>query len=157
MRIIVFSDSHGRSGSMRDIMMTRKDADMFIHLGDGNREFERVAEELGVGYAAVRGNCDTFASGLPLTDEILLGGKRVMFTHGHVYNVKYDLSELVSAGFERNADVVLFGHTHVPYENCVVREGRALRLLNPGSISMGGSYGVVDISPAGILTGIARI
>lgn len=52
---------------------------------------------------------------------------------------------------ERQADLLLFGHTHQPltdYED-------GLYLMNPGSLGYGGTYGYVDITPAGIVTNLA--
>ena len=41
MRVIVFSDSHGNYDVLEKIMERHKDdGDVFIHLGDGEREFE---------------------------------------------------------------------------------------------------------------------
>lgn len=39
MKIIVFSDSHRQSKIMRGVMLDRSDAELFVHLGDGNSEF----------------------------------------------------------------------------------------------------------------------
>ena len=76
-----------------------------------------------------------------------------ILTHGHLYGVKSDLTRVVYAARERNADLLLYGHTHIPvtdYED-------GLYILNPGSIHGGGTYGVVDLSPAGVVLNIVRV
>ncbi|MFR3419646.1 MAG: metallophosphoesterase family protein [Eubacterium sp.] len=43
----------------------------------------------------------------------------------------------------RNADIVLFGHTHNQYTEYL----DGLYIMNPGSVGMNGDYGVIDITP----------
>lgn len=65
--------------------------------------------------------------------------------------MKSDLFRVVCAAKERGADVLLYGHTHVPmtdYED-------GLYILNPGSLRSG-TYGVVDLSGAGVVLNIIR-
>ena len=101
----------------------------------------------------MRGNCD-WGSTLPTIGEITLEGKKIFYTHGHAYNVKYSLYQIVCAARERKADILLFGHTHQPltdYED-------GLYLMNPGSLhGTEGSYGIVDLTPAGIVTNLVRL
>ena len=40
MKIIVMSDSHGKCGNLIDIGLSHRNADAFIFLGDGWRDFE---------------------------------------------------------------------------------------------------------------------
>ena len=100
----------------------------------------------------IRGNNDWHAGrSYPLSKELLLGGRRLFCTHGHHYRVKMGLYDAVCAARERQADLLLFGHTHQPltdYED-------GLYLMNPGSLGYGGTYGYVDITPAGIVTNLA--
>ena len=42
MRILVFSDSHGSTWRMRDALLDHPEADMIIHLGDGERDVENL-------------------------------------------------------------------------------------------------------------------
>ena len=89
----------------------------------------------------------------PYVREEILAGKRFFLTHGHLYGVKSDLTRVVYAARERSADILLYGHTHVPetdYED-------GLYILNPGSIHGGGTYGVADLSPAGVVLNIVRV
>lgn len=154
-RIIVLSDTHGNAHSLYEIVTDRmEEADMFIHLGDGERETDDIRTLFpDLKFCQVRGNCD-FASQLPITDIITAAGKKIMLTHGHTFQVKYSLYHLKSSAREQNADIILYGHTHQSYTE--YEDG--LYIMNPGSPVQprGGSasYGVIDITDAGIVLNI---
>ena len=158
MRIIVFSDSHGNYSALRDVVEKHRDeADFFIHLGDGEREFERIAQEYpALELRGVRGNCDWASTG-KLTDALRVSGRKVFFTHGHIFHVKAELDSLKQTARGLGATIALFGHTHIAF----TEYDDGLYLLNPGSISAQGlgraSYGIIDITPAGIITNIVRV
>ncbi len=61
MRIIVISDTHGLTCSIEDVFLRNKDADLFIHLGDGERDLDSFLSE-NPAYTNktihVAGNCD---------------------------------------------------------------------------------------------------
>lgn len=146
MKLIVFSDSHGHSGPMRRAAELHPDADLFLHLGDGNRDFERLCDDHSLPHEAVRGNCDLGAYDVPTTRLLDLSGCRILLTHGHEYGVKYTLTDLIRAGRAQNADLILFGHTHIPLCSYHAEDGqRGIHLLNPGSIGYNSSYGIVRI------------
>lgn len=151
MRIIVMSDSHGDVCRVQEIFEKNPGADCYIHLGDGARDFE----EVGWLYPdtprkSVRGNCD-FGRDEPSSGLLELGGKRIYFTHGHIWGVKQGLDDLEWAGRERHADIVLYGHTH--RAEAEYRDG--LWLINPGSVrdsrETPAGYLALDITPAGIV------
>jgi len=50
-------------------------------------------------------------------------------THGHRYDVKSDHTALYNMGQLVGADILLFGHTHIPHYEQV----SAMHVLNPGS------------------------
>lgn len=54
----------------------------------------------------VRGNCDWGAIS-PATQELVLEGKKIFMTHGHLYQAKMGLSTIVDAAREREADILL--------------------------------------------------
>lgn len=155
MRILVVSDTHGDEQALWRAVEDQPSARVVIYLGDGAREAEAVAARYpDRQFYRVRGNGDWAAgAALPVAGEEKLGGKRLFFTHGHVYDVKNGLYRVVCAARERRADILLFGHTHLPLT--VYDDG--LYILNPGSLSYGrGTYGTVDITPAGIVLNVVN-
>ncbi len=153
MKLLVISDVHGRRDAVERVLAQHGDAATVIFLGDGLREVEDVADSHPQrSFLTVPGNCD-FAALQPAARLEILGGKRFFITHGHKYNVKYGLYTLELAARERQADVVLFGHTHVPLEDYA----DGLYMLNPGSLGYEGSYGLVDVSAAGVVTRLMRL
>ena len=98
---------------------------------------------------AVRGNCD-FSGKYPEERLIEINGKRIFICHGHRYNVKYGYNSIYYKGKELGADIVLFGHSHLP----IVEEYDELILMNPGSISHGmgrinQTLGYIDLTDSG--------
>lgn len=158
MRAIVFSDSHGNYDVLERIMERHKDdGDIFIHLGDGENEFELITYVYGgEKMHFVAGNCD-FGSERPDYDIIKFGGKTIFFTHGARFGVKGDLSMLKIVARKQEADIVLYGHTHVAY----VGYDDGLYIMNPGSCGRPReglpSYGIIDITDAGIAMHTAEI
>ncbi|MBO4419743.1 MAG: metallophosphoesterase [Oscillospiraceae bacterium] len=133
MKLIIFSDSHRELGHMRDVI-EREKPDYVFHLGDHDADAQQIGREFPtLPVAMVRGNCDGWSD----TAEILtltLGGLRFFLCHGHTLGVKSGCLRAVYAAREQNADVLLFGHTHAPYQLCEDREGqKRLFILNPGS------------------------
>ncbi|MGL5950700.1 MAG: YfcE family phosphodiesterase, partial [Cetobacterium sp.] len=103
------------------------------------------AEELSyvykdIPFVIVKGNCDYYDR--KNEEEILLElmGKKILVTHGHLYQVKQGYIDLEIRTREVGADIALFGHTHRPY----LKEGEVI-LFNPGAV-VNGEYGIIDIS-----------
>ena len=156
MRILVVSDTHGNEYTLRQAVEEQPTARLIIHLGDGVRDAESVADTYpDKQFRIVRGNCDFgHPETLAETGLEILKGHRLFFTHGHRYDVKMGLYRLVCAAREQKADIVMFGHTHVP----VTDYDDGLYILNPGSLSYGNpTYGVIDITDAGIVPHIMRL
>ena len=161
MKIIVFSDSHGRDTNMcRALEMNLNRFDLCLHLGDGCREFEALAQQYpGIPFVCVNGNGEELSGEPRVTETVLEPGHcRIMLTHGHRYGVKYSTTNLEYTAIERDCDIVLYGHTHLPDNRYIPREGsKGLYIFNPGSISRPHigckpSYGSIDITAGGILT-----
>ena len=155
MRILVVSDTHGDEGALQRAVQAHPSARTVIHLGDGAREAEAVAARFPDRmFWQVRGNGD-FAlgsAGLLYAREETLGGKRLFFTHGHLYGVKTGLYRVCCAARERQADILLFGHTHQPLTDY----DDGLYILNPGSLRGRGTYGLLDVTPTGVLLNVVE-
>lgn len=157
LRMLVFSDSHGDFMSMYEAIQKQPQAEIIFHLGDGVKEMEEIQSAFPTkNIFGVRGNCD-WGSLLPYEGDAQIGGIRIFYTHGHLDQVKYGDYPLLQKARERKSNLVLFGHTH----QALVRYEEGLHIMNPGSIgaSRGSarSYGVVDLSPAGIAAHIVEV
>lgn len=153
MRLLVVSDTHRDEAALRDAILSQPKAEAVIHLGDGEEEACRMRETFPDRmFLQVRGNCD-WGSTLPVEGLAHFGGKTIFYTHGYTYNVKYGTYDLVSAAREKKADIVLFGHTHIP----VAEYEDGLYILNPGSLHGGqGTYGIIDITEQGIVVNVLK-
>ena len=159
MKCLCFSDSHGVSSYIDKAISLHRDAEVVFFLGDGLSDIEPLTLKYkNVAFLAVRGNCDFSSMFLGCTLEktgaITLVGKRIVYTHGDLYGAKYGDDGLLNLAKARFADVVLFGHTHVPKEKYVPTEEGGIYLFNPGSIgfSYGNapSYGIIELRESGV-------
>ena len=126
-RIAVVSDSHGTIENISLFIDRLKDVDALYHLGDHAEDALPLSNRLNCGFVAVRGNCDPF-SDAPVSYIVNWHGRRILLLHGHTVS---GLLSLLYAARQANADVVMFGHSHVPSIETV--EG--VLMLNPGSLS----------------------
>ena len=161
MKSLCFSDSHGTASLMRRALGMHRDAEVVFFLGDGLSDvYELIRDFPAVTFYLVRGNCDfsSFYSDTEKTLFLTLSGKKIAMTHGDLFGVKGGLGALISLGRKNECDIVLFGHTHMPYERYDSESG--LYLFNPGSISdsySGRSFGVITITDGDILTSHGRV
>lgn len=129
MKILIVSDTHGAHGNLDIAMEEEAPFDMMIHLGDvqdGQHYIEAVTD---CPLHMVQGNNDFFAD-LPSDKEIKIGSHRAFLTHGHGYGVYMGEAGLIREAKRRQADIVMYGHTHIP----TIREKEGILVLNPGSL-----------------------
>lgn len=133
MRVLVFSDSHGRVSPMVDAVELYR-PDVAFHLGDVVRDADnlRLACPKLTLYQ-VRGNCDWSSSGEPTEGVVRLAGKTVFYLHGHTQSVKSGIGPAVAAARAVEADLLLFGHTHQPLR----AQYDDLLAVNPGAVMDG--------------------
>ena len=163
MKLLVVSDIHGRGEYLDRAMMLNSDLDGVFFLGDGARDID-TEKIIGMGrsFSGVPGNCDPIYTplGYPFSEELLLRPCEytVMLTHGHSYSVKSGYERAAAYAYKRGADILLFGHTHIPMEKYIpagselggIITERPLRVMNPGSLREG-SYGLLQIKNGDIL------
>ena len=119
MKILVFSDSH-RSLSGMYAAIDRHQPQQVIHLGDMMSDAEEVAT--------------------PVKKQITLEGKSILLSHGHRWGVKSGYDTAIADARAVDADILLFGHTHVPL--CQQLED-GLWMMNPGTARS--SYGLIAL------------
>lgn len=130
MKIGVLSDTHGKSVFLRRGLEKLGKIDALIHLGDHCSDAANLEQSLNIPVLYVKGNCDFYANA-PEILSLPLGGRKFYMAHGHQFQVNYGMDRLIYKGLEAEADVVLYGHTHIPE---VFYEGNML-VMNPGSAS----------------------
>ena len=150
MRLLILSDSH------RYMKFMERCAEVFqpdcvIHLGDYYPDGYdlRLLAPNAVFYQ-VPGNCDEYSCD-PFLRRILMptiGGVRFYLTHGHQHSVKQTLSLLLRDARAAGAQVVLYGHTHIPDLH---READGLLVMNPGAAGLSGNAGLLEIEN-GVIT-----
>lgn len=132
MLIAVISDSHGNKSSISKLKDKISSAKVLLFLGDGENDLKEITEGFNGEVYAVRGNCD-FKGIYPGERVIEIQGKKIFMCHGDRYGVKYGYNSIFYKGKEVGADIVLFGHSHLP----IIEEHDGLILMNPGSVSHG--------------------
>lgn len=130
MRILVISDSHGRNDDVKEIIEQVGDIDMFIHLGDIEKGVDYIQGLLQCETHMIIGNND-YGIDLPDQDSFYIGDKKVFITHGHRFYLGYGVGNLKQYALDHEYDVVMFGHTHMPF----LEIEEDITILNPGSIS----------------------
>ena len=139
-KILIVSDSHGKSKNVKQAIGKEK-PDMLIHLGDIEDDPSDVRACLDKDSlhpaVFIQGNCDRYRSGgngdeLKKVSVFKLNGHVFYCTHGHREGVNYGFENLYYSARENECDIVLFGHTHMPFDE----DFDGVRVMNPGSISL---------------------
>lgn len=128
--LTVVSDTHGSDGHRlhgRTYSAVRE-AELVIHAGDFYREpvLDAFHDEARSLQAVYGNNADrAIRDRLPESRVVEYGGVRFAVTHRH----RSGETGLLMFGREREADVVIFGHSHAPRFD----DAGDVALLNPGS------------------------
>lgn len=130
MKILVVSDTHGRDRELERAVEREAPFDRLIHCGDveGREIFIEALADCPC--CIVAGNNDFFCD-LPREQEITIGGRKALVTHGHYYGVSIDLSGIADEARSRGCELAFFGHTHKP----VVTQKDGVLVINPGSLA----------------------
>ncbi len=134
MKLLIFSDSHGNTRWMQMALQKNQDADFVLFLGDGWQDADLLRNQYPLPWVCVKGNCDSMLSEYPTEVVFPIAGHKLLMTHGHMRGAKSGVGGLLSGAKETGCDIVLFGHTHHPYERYVGDLTPPVYLFNPGSI-----------------------
>lgn len=141
-RILIFSDTHGYINDCIRLIDTLSPT-AIIHAGDIVRDCDDLMTLYpNIPIHCVCGNND-FSSRFPWDLTVTEEDKKIFITHGHTYRVKYETSysTLLKKAKEAGADMCVFGHTHIPYND--IKDG--IMIMNPGSVRFTRTYGVCEI------------
>ena len=163
MKILIVSDIHGKGYLLSDLLDIHFDRDGLIFLGDGVRDLPDDCANGGRKWVAgVVGNCDwlSFNADAGFSNEICIyiDGFKILAMHGHTHGVKSGYEKAAVYASKREADILLFGHTHEPLEKYIPEgeeiEGhifqKPMYIFNPGSLGAH-SYGLLQIKNRQIL------
>lgn len=148
MKLVIFSDVHGRKTLLERILQFNPDADHFLSLGDSELSMDYL---LDLDIIGVKGNYPR-DPGLGYEHYMEFHGQKFMLTHGHKFGVRGGLKKLALKAFKEEAKVVLYGHTHVAKATCI----NHVLFLNPGSVyrprnKLQPSYCVMNIDKDGLI------
>ena len=146
MKILVFSDSHGALNLADAMLYKEKDCSMVFFLGDGIDETEKLRDRYkDKKFVVVKGNND-WHSQADTEAYKYIDGITIMACHGHKFNVRFSLRELLTSAQSVRANVALYGHTHKSgvYNDSVT----GICAINPGALC-DGKYAVLTVEKGG--------
>ena len=142
MKVLGFSDSLGAVNYIDEMLFKEKDCQTVFFLGDGMSEVTRImARYPERKFIVAKGNND-WHSDADTEAYKYIGGVTIMACHGHIFNVRFSLRELLSSAQSVRANVALYGHTHksAMYNDPVT----GICAINPGALC-DGKYCVMTI------------
>ena len=137
-RLLVISDTHNVKSAAVRALNKAPATDLILHLGDHVGDYKELRDRLDKPLIAVRGNCDEGTNSfLPDRKILALSGYNILMLHGHNRQIDVKKSLLMLKKYvikcETRIDLVLFGHTHLAYDETIDLTDRQIRFLNPGS------------------------
>lgn len=157
MDILVVSDSHGKKENIVQLLRSMPKVKYLLFCGDGVADLEGIEEAFPrLIVCAVKGNCDVFSFADDPTERFFeVEGVRILMMHGHTHFVKSGVEHAARYAAAKGADVLLFGHTHDPYEAYFTFDEKRICAFNPGSVGKrtvdGFHYGVLVVKDKSFL------
>ena len=142
MKVLVFSDSHGAAALAEEMLLKESDCSTVFFLGDGTTEAEKLKERYkDRSFIIVKGNND-WHSQANTEGYKHIEGITIMSCHGHRFNVRFSLRELLESAQSVRAHIALYGHTHKSgmYNDPVT----GVCAINPGALC-DGKYAVLTL------------
>lgn len=133
MKALIVSDTHGDERNLYRVLKEIGPIDMLIHAGDAQGREDDIYAAAGCPVKIVLGNND-FCSELEYTEEFSFGCHKVLLTHGHKERVYFGTERLFYKALEVGADIVIYGHTHIPTVEYEHEFG--VYAVNPGSLTL---------------------
>ena len=131
MKIAFIGDTHHNEKAINEVIkyVNEYKIDILIHLGDCVSDLSSIRSNFEGTIYAVAGNCD-YTTKYPREQIIEVNTKKIFFTHGDAFNVKSTLNSLSLKGESLGANIILYGHTHIPIKEYY----KDILIMNPGSI-----------------------
>lgn len=143
MNVLVTGDTHNDFHRLQKEILAERDIQLMLHTGDHFRDASFLASSWKISCHAVTGNCDGGETA-PSEKIVTVESHRILLCHGHLYGVKRSLNRLFYRAQEAEAEMVVFGHTHIG----LLEQIGGIWFMNPGSPTYprGGavpSYGLI--------------
>ncbi len=164
---LVASDTHGRA-DLLELAFRRARPDGVLFLGDGLRDLNVLPADTTL--RAVCGNCDWAArEDAPPVRVEQIAGYSIYMTHGHLQGVKLSPLAAIENAVAADADVLLYGHTHIPFEKTYpvgaligdTALKKPLLVLCPGSLGQPPdgrpTFATLTLAENGVLAGFGRL
>ena len=141
MKVLVFSDSHGRKELLDRIISNEPDCTEIVFLGDGMRDIEAVQEFYPKHrFTCVKGNNDWHSNKSGETYKYF-NGVTVFACHGDTLDVRTTVSYICRKAAAVGGKLALYGHTHVA--KSVIDPVTKVTAVNPGA-ACEGHYCVIE-------------
>jgi len=157
LKILLISDTHGSSHLLKNNILPKyaSKVQLAVHLGDFAKDLLDLSSRYP--YLPMVGVDGAFEADTRVERILMVGDEvklRLLLMHGHTLGVKSSFDRIVYYAREKEVDACFFGHTHIP--TCFTKDG--IFFMNPGSLTeprgiTKGSYGIVEISAEGEITG----
>ena len=131
MKIGIMGDTHGDLDALEQVVKAAGSVEAWIHTGDYSQDAKTLESLSHVPVYAVCGNCDMYEGRAAMEKIVHLEGHTIWITHGNKYLRYDDEPILAQVGQEKKADIVVYGHTHLPVVKWYAKE----LVVNPGSPS----------------------
>ena len=158
MTFVVLSDTHGRADRVASVLSRNTQRDAVLFLGDCLRDVMDVSDAI-----SVKGNCDGLLFGGESEQMLCFDGVRILMMHGHTHSVKSGTDRAVLYALSKGADVLLYGHTHLPEEKYYpagsnisgTLTDKPIYVFNPGCLGAPNdthpSFGLLQIKNGSVL------
>jgi uncharacterized protein len=130
MRICAVSDTHRYRHELLTAVKSAQPISAVLHAGDETSDTEWLSERVRWPIYGVAGNWDNPTEKYP-AEKLLDFGLKILLIHGHRQRVKEGLGHLVSKAKDMQADLVVYGHSHVASSTLI----DGVLLVNPGSLA----------------------
>jgi len=152
-KLLVLSDTHGSVSTLKTVLNWAKDRippngtiGAAAFLGDGISDLNQAANATGFfcDWKVVNGNND-YGCSFPEAAMFDFCENSFFICHGHRHSLYGGYHTLITTASRAGANVVLFGHSHVPFQ----KNADGILLVNPGSIGrprsrIGATFAVID-------------
>ena len=130
MKILLVSDSHKDVKYLYEVV-EKENKNIIMYAGDHSSDAYDLNLAFDIPVYIVRGNCDyDDYTGIDIEEIKIDGLGKVILTHGHLFDVKRNMNSIYTMGVEKNANMVIFGHTHIQH----LSKFNNILFVNPGAI-----------------------